>query len=153
MLAKTFPSDEGEGPAYTGRVMKVFEKRAEAVLGVLRQADDGSFRIEPVERRQPEMTVSRDDLNGAEKGDLVEVEQVSSARYGLPRARVIQRLGSLTSEKAVSMIAIHAHEIPHIFPHGRAGRSRGGKTRHHGRPRGFSRPAADHHRPGRRQGP
>ena len=25
-------------------------------------------------------------------------------------------LGSLTSEKAVSMIAIHAHEIPHIFP-------------------------------------
>ncbi len=62
------------------------------------------------------MTVSRDDLNGAEKGDLVEVEQVSSARYGLPRARVIQRLGSLTSEKAVSMIAIHAHEIPHIFP-------------------------------------
>jgi ribonuclease R len=116
VLAKTFPSDEAEGPAYTGRVMKVFEKRAEAVLGVLRQADDGSFRIEPVERRQPEMTVSRDDLNGAEKGDLVEVEQVSSARYGLPRGRVIQRLGSLTSEKAVSMIAIHAHEIPHIFP-------------------------------------
>ena len=116
VLAKTFPSDEGEGPAYTGRVMKVFEKRAEAVLGVLRQADDGAFRIEPVERRQPEMIVARDDLNGAEKGDLVEVEQTSSARYGLPRARVIQVLGSLTSEKAVSMIAIHAHEIPHIFP-------------------------------------
>ena len=94
MLAKTFPSDEAEGPAYTGRVMKVFEKRAEAVLGVLRQADDGSFRIEPVERRQPEMTVSRDDLNGAEKGDLVEVEQVSSgplrpaARPRDPEARL-----------------------------------------------------------------
>ncbi|MBN9069429.1 MAG: hypothetical protein J0H60_24065, partial [Rhizobiales bacterium] len=25
-------------------------------------------------------------------------------------------LGSLSSEKAVSMIAIHAHGIPHIFP-------------------------------------
>ncbi|MEQ1942728.1 ribonuclease R [Mesorhizobium sp. VNQ89] len=116
VLAKTFATGEDEGPAYTGRVIKVFERRAEAVLGVLRQMDDGSFRIEPVERRQSEMIIGRDDLNGAEKGDLVEVEQTSSARYGLPRGRVLQRLGSLTSEKAVSMIAIHAHEIPHIFP-------------------------------------
>ena len=67
VLAKTFPSDEAEGPAYTGRVMKVFEKRAEAVLGVLRQADDGTFRIEPVERRQPEMTVSRATISTAPK--------------------------------------------------------------------------------------
>ncbi|MGO4837467.1 RNB domain-containing ribonuclease, partial [Rhizobiaceae sp. 2RAB30] len=37
-------------------------------------------------------------------------------RYGLPRARVLTVLGSLTNEKAVSMIAIHAHDIPHIFP-------------------------------------
>ncbi|MBX3580938.1 MAG: ribonuclease R [Rhizobiaceae bacterium] len=116
VLAKTFAADEDGGPAYTGRVMKVLERRAEAVLGVVRQIADGSFRIEPVERRQPELTIAADDLNGAQKGDLVEVEQVSSARYGLPRGRVLQRLGSLTSEKAVSMIAIHAHEIPHIFP-------------------------------------
>jgi len=116
VLAKTFATDADEGPAYTGRVMKVFERRAEAVLGVLSKADDGTFRIEPVERRQPEMTIARDDLNGAEIGDLVEVEQASSARYGLPRGRVIQVLGSLISEKAVSMIAIHAHDIPHIFP-------------------------------------
>ncbi len=116
ILAKTFATDADEGPAYTGRVMKVFERRAEAVLGVLRKADDGTLRIEPVERRQPEMMVARDDLNGAEIGDLVEVEQASSARYGLPRGRVIQVLGSLTNEKAVSMIAIHAHDIPHIFP-------------------------------------
>lgn len=116
VLAKTFATDADEGPAYTGRVMKVFERRAEAVLGVLRKADDGTFRIEPVERRQPEMTVARDDLNGAELGDLVEVEQASSARYGLPRGRVNQVLRSLTNEKAVSMIALHAHDIPHIFP-------------------------------------
>ena len=116
MLAKTFPTDAETGPAYTGRVMKVFEKRAEAVLGVLRLLDDGTFRTEPVERRQPELIVDKDALNGAEPGDLVEVEQISAGRYGLPRAKVLQVLGSLTSEKAVSMIAIHAHEIPHIFP-------------------------------------
>ncbi len=115
VLAKTFPTDEPTGPAYTARVMKVFEKRSEAVLGVFRVLKDGSFRIEPVERRQPELIVDKEFSNGAKNGDLVEVEPARAPRYGLPKAKVLSVLGSLTSEKAVSMIAIHAHDIPHIF--------------------------------------
>ena len=38
------------------------------------------------------------------------------ARFGLPQAKVNERLGSVDSEKAVSLIAIHAHGIPHVFP-------------------------------------
>lgn len=116
VLAKTFPTDDPSGPAYTGRVMKVFEKRSDAVLGVFRVLKDGSFRIEPVERRQPELIVDKEFQNGARNGDLVEVEPARASRYGLPRAKVLAVLGSLTSEKAVSMIAIHAHDIPHVFP-------------------------------------
>jgi ribonuclease R len=116
VLAKTFPTDDPTGPAYTARVMKVFEKRTEAVLGVFRVLKDGSFRIEPVERRQPELIVDKEFSNGAKNGDLVEVEPARAPRYGLPKAKVLSVLGSLTSEKAVSMIAIHAHDIPHIFP-------------------------------------
>ncbi|WP_296746494.1 ribonuclease R [Mesorhizobium sp.] len=116
VLAKTFPSEDTSGPAYTGRVMKVFEKRSDAVLGVFRVLKDGSFRIEPVERRQPELIVDKEFQNGAKNGDLVEVEPARASRYGLPRAKVLAVLGSLNSEKAVSMIAIHAHDIPHIFP-------------------------------------
>ncbi|BCH16489.1 ribonuclease R [Mesorhizobium sp.] len=116
VLAKTFPTDDPTGPAYTGRVMKIFEKRSEAVLGVFRVLQDGTFRIEPVERRQPELVVDKEFQNGARNGDLVEVEPARASRYGLPRAKVLAVLGSLTSEKAVSMIAIHAHDIPHIFP-------------------------------------
>ncbi|MER8436169.1 ribonuclease R [Mesorhizobium sp. M1393] len=116
VLAKTFPTDDATGPAYTGRVMKIFEKRTEAVLGVFRVLQDGTFRIEPVERRQPELIVDKEFQNGAKNGDLVEVEPARASRYGLPRAKVLAVLGSLTSEKAVSMIAIHAHDIPHIFP-------------------------------------
>ncbi len=116
VLAKTFPTDDPSGPAYTGRVMKIFEKRNDAVLGVFRALSDGTFRIEPVERRQPELIVDKEFCNGAKSGDLVEVEPIRAARYGLPRAKVIAVLGSLTSEKAVSMIAIHAHDIPHVFP-------------------------------------
>ncbi|WP_419693471.1 ribonuclease R [Mesorhizobium muleiense] len=116
VLAKTFPTDDATGPAYTGRVMKIFEKRTDAVLGVFRVLQDGTFRIEPVERRQPELVVDKEFQNGAKNGDLVEVEPARASRYGLPRAKVLTVLGSLTSEKAVSMIAIHAHDIPHIFP-------------------------------------
>ncbi|TJV99011.1 MAG: ribonuclease R [Mesorhizobium sp.] len=116
VLAKTFPTDDVTGPAYTGRVMKIFEKRTDAVLGVFRVLQDGNFRIEPVERRQPELVVDKEFQNGAKNGDLVEVEPARASRYGLPRAKVLAVLGSLTSEKAVSMIAIHAHDIPHIFP-------------------------------------
>ncbi|WP_292412939.1 RNB domain-containing ribonuclease, partial [Mesorhizobium sp.] len=116
VLAKTFPTDDPSGPAYTGRVMKIFERRSDALLGVFRVLKDGTFRIEPVERRQPELIVDKEFQNGARNGDLVEVEPARASRYGLPRAKVLNVLGSLTSEKAVSMIAIHAHDIPHIFP-------------------------------------
>ncbi|TIX94868.1 MAG: RNB domain-containing ribonuclease, partial [Mesorhizobium sp.] len=66
--------------------------------------------------RQPELVVDKEFQNGAKNGDLVEVEPARASRYGLPKAKVLTVLGSLTNEKAVSMIAIHAHDIPHIFP-------------------------------------
>ena len=116
LLAKVFPTGEATGPAYTGRVVKIFEKRRDAVLGVFRTLKDGTFRIEPVERRQPELIVEPELRGDARDGDLVEVEPARASRYGLPRGKVIAVLGSLTSEKAVSMIAIHAHDIPHVFP-------------------------------------
>ncbi|MEZ5803081.1 MAG: ribonuclease R [Rhizobiaceae bacterium] len=116
VLAKTFRNKSEEGPAYTARVMKVFDRRQEAVLGVLRAGRDGTFRLEPVERRQPELVIDPEFVGEAKPGDLVEAQPVKIGRYGLPRAKVLTVLGSMTSEKAASMIAIHAHDIPHIFP-------------------------------------
>jgi ribonuclease R len=116
VLAKTFRNDDTAGPAYTARVMKVFEKRADTALGVFRTLADGRLRIVPVERGKSEFEVAEENRNGARDGDLVEIETGRSVRYGLPQAKVLSVVGSLTSEKAVSMIAIHAHGIPHIFP-------------------------------------
>ena len=116
VLAKTFPADHSSGPAYTARVMKIFEKRRDAALGVLRKLADGTLRIEPVERRQPELVIDPDMAGDAKPGDLVEVEPIRSDRYGLPRGKILGVIGSLSSEKAVSMIAIHMHGIPYIFP-------------------------------------
>ncbi len=116
VLAKVFRNKEEHGPTYTARVLKIQDKRSDSVLGVLRRASDGSLRLDPVVRGKPEMSIEAGDVGEAEIGDLVEALPVSSARYGLPRARIQSVVGSLVSEKAVSMIAIHAHEIPHIFP-------------------------------------
>jgi ribonuclease R len=116
VLAKIFRSDDPSGPAYTGRIMKIFDRKREAALGVVRVASDGSWRVDPVERRQDELTLAPEDRNGAKPGDLVEVESSKSSRYGLPAGRVTAVLGSPTGEKAISMIAIHAHDIPHILP-------------------------------------
>ncbi len=105
---------------YSGRVIKVLERQQDAILGVFRNHQDGSTGgggwIEPVERRQNELEIAEDMRGGAKDGDLVEVQVTGSGRHGRSNARVINVLGSLASEKAVSMIAIHAHGIPHIFP-------------------------------------
>ncbi len=114
IVAKIFPSKSDTGPAYTARIIKVIDKRKQAALGVVKMLDDGTARLMPIERRDNEMIL--DELAGAKDGDLVEVDVKRSGRHGLPRGEVLSVVGSLTSEKAVSMIAIHAHGIPHIFP-------------------------------------
>ena len=75
-------------------------------------------------------------------------------RFGQPTARVKERLGSLKSERAVSLIAIHAHEIPHEFR--REALAEAEAARPAGLEAGredWRKRAARHHRSGRRQGP
>jgi ribonuclease R len=115
-LAKIFRNKDSDGPEYSARVIKVVDQSSNAVLGVLRKLSNGEWRLEPVNRKQPEVQLDPKSLADAESGDLVEVELTSSRRYGLPSGKVRQVVGSIDSEKALSMIAIHEHEIPHIFP-------------------------------------
>ena len=51
----------------------------------------------------------------AKDGDLVAVETQRASRLGLATGRVVEKLGSLKSERAVSLIAINAHGIPNVF--------------------------------------
>ncbi len=98
------------------RVMKLIERKPEGIIGLVRRSGAG-IRVLPVSKRQSEMIVDEADLGGADDGDLVTVEIRSpGGRLGLPRARVLETIGSMRSEKAVSMIAILANDIPHVFP-------------------------------------
>jgi ribonuclease R len=116
VLAKIFASKDRAGPAYTARIIKVIDRHRDALLGVVREMPDSGARLMPIERRGEEMQISPSDLGDAKDGDLVEVEIARTGRLGLTQARVLNVIGSVASEKAISMIAIHAHGIPHVFP-------------------------------------
>ena len=96
--------------------MKLLDKKRDSVLGVFRVLGDGTLRVASVQKGKPELTIDETSRGEAKDGDLVEVEPESSKRYGLPRGRVTSVVGSMAGEKAVSTIALYAHEIPHVFP-------------------------------------
>ncbi|WP_068303042.1 ribonuclease R [Pararhodobacter sp. CCB-MM2] len=86
------------------------------VLGIYRAGSEFG-RILPIDKGADlEFLVPRTDSGGAKDGELVEAEQTSKARMGLPRARIVNRLGDPGAPKAVSLIAIHQHGIPDHFP-------------------------------------
>jgi ribonuclease R len=113
VLARLTPDAETGG--FTGKVIKILERQPKAVLGVFHHRD-GAARIVPVDRRNPELVVSPEAANGALDGELVSVETAKAGRYGLPSARVIDRIGDVSSESAISLIALEEHGIPYVFP-------------------------------------
>jgi ribonuclease R len=106
-----------EGTVYRGRVIKVIDHAKTRVLGIFRALPGGGGRLIPVDKKQAgrELNIAKADSKGAEDGDLVSVDLVRSRGFGLASGKVKERFGSVASEKAISLIAIHAHEIPQIF--------------------------------------
>ncbi len=106
-----------EDPPYAGRVIKLLSRARHRVLGLLRVGPNGMARIEPIDKKQlgRELAVAAGDMGEAKDGDLVSVDVMGKTRFGAPRARVRETLGSMTGEKAVSMIALRAHDIPDVF--------------------------------------
>jgi ribonuclease R len=115
-LLRIEKTEETDTP-YRGRVIKVIDHAKTRVLGIFRALPDGSGRLVPVDKKQVgrELIIGKADSLGAEDGDLVSVDPVRSRGYGLASGKVKERLGSLATEKAVSLIAIHAHDIPQAF--------------------------------------
>ncbi|MGZ8299368.1 MAG: ribonuclease R [Rhodoplanes sp.] len=117
-LLRTEETAEADGGIrHRGRPIKVIDRAKHRALGVFRTLPNGGGRLVPVEKRSlgRELAIRPGDTLDAEEGDLVAVEVSRHGRLGQPVAKVRERLGSLTSERAVSLIAIHAHGIPHVF--------------------------------------
>ncbi|MGR3395936.1 ribonuclease R [Pseudooceanicola nanhaiensis] len=102
---------------YEARLIRKIGTNPKRILGVFRKSAEGG-RILPIDKGADlEWMVPPGALSGAKDGELVEAEQSGpKSRMGLPRARVINRLGDPSAPKAVSLIAIHQHGIPDHFP-------------------------------------
>ena len=107
--------DEDEEIRHSGRVIKIIDRAKQRVLGIFRPLPGGGGRLAPIDKKQRELAIPPGATADAQDGDLVAAEVTRQGRVGLATGRVKERLGSLKSERAVSMIAIHAHGIPHVF--------------------------------------
>lgn len=108
ILART----EEAGRGWVAHPMKKLAKATEMLLGVVEETE-GKLWLRPVDKR-----VRRDtpisDVGEAKRGDLVLAEPVGRP----PRitARVTDILGDPFAPRSFSLIAIHKHGIPHVFP-------------------------------------
>jgi ribonuclease R len=116
-LLRVDPLKPGDIHRYSGRVTKIIAKKQAQVLGLYRAMPEGGGRLVPVDKkaRDQELHIRPGDEGEAQDGDLVSVSVVKHGRFGLPTAKVKERLGTIKSEKAVSLIAIYAHNIPNEF--------------------------------------
>ncbi|MBV1895355.1 MAG: ribonuclease R [Rhodobacteraceae bacterium] len=108
---------EDEAFAYEARLIRRIGTNPQRILGVFRKRAEGGRIIPTDKSASSEWTVAENARNGAKDGELVEAEQAGpKGRMGLPRARIVTRLGDPSAPRAVSLIAIHRHGIPDHFP-------------------------------------
>ena len=117
VLLRVEETEDEDGIRHRGRVIRIIDHPKHRVLGIFRGNPHGGGRLEPVDKKMlgKELAIPAGATADAEDGDLIAVETSRAPRLGLPTARVVERLGSLRSERAVSLIAIHTHGIPSVF--------------------------------------
>lgn len=109
--------DQTEDHSHTGRMIRRIGTNPQRILGVFRMESEGG-RVLPIDKgSDKQWIVAAGATGGAKDGELVEAEQAGpKGRMGLPKARIVARLGDPTEPRAVSLIAIHQHGIPDHFP-------------------------------------
>ncbi len=108
-----------DASGYAARVMRRIGHGPNRVLGILEETREHGRtlgRLRPTDRRsRNDFLVAPDDFGGARVGDLVQAEALPARGLGPRRARVVERLGAMDDPRAVSLIAIQTHDIPHRF--------------------------------------
>ncbi len=112
--------EEGEQIRHSGRVIKLIDRAKQRVLGIFRALPAAADDCEPIDKKQTRPGArDRRPARAATHGTATwSPSRLRSARAATvsPAAHVKEKLGSLATERAVSLIAIHAHSIPHVFP-------------------------------------
>lgn len=117
-LARLIPIDDG-GTRYRAHVLKRLESLPDDILGIF-HGGSGGGRLHAIDKKnRDDYLIAEGDTGGAVEGELVLAQPVGRGRRrgsGPRMARVSERLGDVTAARSISLIAIHAHDIPHVFP-------------------------------------
>jgi ribonuclease R len=111
------PHAEAGQPDYVGRVIKLVSRTRAQIIGVFR-ADHaaGGGRLLPIDKKSlnRELLIPPGAEGAARDGDLVSVDMMRAGRFGAS-AKVVERLGAVNNEKAITTIALITHGVPHVF--------------------------------------
>ncbi|HLG87641.1 MAG TPA: ribonuclease R [Alphaproteobacteria bacterium] len=101
---------------YVARPIRKLESGPARVLGVFERISGGSGRLRSIDKRnRGDLAVLAQHEGGAEAGELVIAEVLPSTRLGLKQAKIVQRLGDGSAPGAISLMAIHARDLPTEF--------------------------------------
>jgi ribonuclease R len=108
--------DEHSG-TYAGRIVKILDKAAGRALGVYKALESGGGRVHSIDKKAGgrDWFVPPELAEGAQDGELVALAPLRERALGVPSARIVERLGPVDTEKAISRIALAAHNIPDEF--------------------------------------
>ena len=105
------------GTFYEARAIRKLAEGPARVLGLYERNAIGQGLLRPTDRRlKADYVVTEADRGGAEDGELVAAEVMPGRSFGLRSARILERLGSMTDPRSVSLVSIHANDIPYVFP-------------------------------------
>lgn len=103
--------------AYEARPIRLVGETKARVLGVYEANADGTGRVRPTSRKEKaDYMVPKGESGSAENGELVLCDLLPGRIYGMRQLAVKERLGLMGAPKSVSLVAIHANDIPFVFP-------------------------------------
>jgi ribonuclease R len=113
LLARLKRSADG---AYEALPIRVIAGRPQEIIGIFTAAPRGGTVRSTDRRHKSDFFIAADDALAARTGDLVRAEVAAPHERGQVRAKIVQRLGHAEDPDAISLIAIHSHDIPVEFP-------------------------------------
>jgi ribonuclease R len=115
VLARLRPVGFGR---YEGRTLRRVDDTPGQIVGVY-QPNPGrpGGRLVPTDRRaKAEWVVPPGQEAGAQAGEIVAATPLPAHGLGPKPARITERLGRMGDARAISLIVIHTHDIPTVFP-------------------------------------
>jgi ribonuclease R len=117
ILARSDRLDDGSRYKHGLTALKRLPKEKSKALGIYRTESRGGGRVDPIDKKEMRTwRVHPDHVGDAKDGDLVRFDVARQGRLGPPDAVIAEVLGNPNDQRQISLIALHSHGIPDVFP-------------------------------------